>query len=118
MHTINTENNKSTKKELKPFVLPLPKNDKHFEILSGDNSAVMHSGLVTLLKGECVGEHSTGNHEELIVVLEGYGEIEAGGNGRTKIKKGDVAYNPPDTKHNVFNFSNEVLRYIYIVAQI
>jgi len=119
MHTIHTEKIESVKKGLKPFVLPLPQNPgKHFEILSGSNSAVMHSGLVTLEKGESVGEHSTGNHEELIVVLDGSGEIEAEGNGRKKIKMGETAYNPPNTKHNVYNFNDEVLRYIYIVTKI
>jgi quercetin dioxygenase-like cupin family protein len=118
MHTIKTENNKSIGKELKPFVLPLPETGKHFEILSGNNSAVMHSGLVTLAKGECVGEHSTGEHEELIIILEGSGEIEAEGNGRKKIKQGETAYNPPNTKHNVYNTNDEELKYIYVVAKI
>jgi quercetin dioxygenase-like cupin family protein len=78
----------------------------------------MHSGLVTLTKGECVGEHSTGNHEELIVVLSGSGEIEAEGNGRKKINKGETAYNPPNTRHNVYNINDNLLKYIYVVAKI
>jgi quercetin dioxygenase-like cupin family protein len=100
-------------------VLSLPQAaEKRFQILNADNSAVMHSGMVTLVKDECIGEHTTGEHEEIIVVMEGEGEIEAEGNGRKKIKKGEVAYNPPHTKHNVFNSGADVLKYIYIVAKV
>jgi quercetin dioxygenase-like cupin family protein len=119
MHTIHTEDNNTEKKELKPFVLSFGQTSrKHCEILNGNNSAVMHSGLVTLAKDECVGEHSTGNHEELIVVLDGSGEIEAEGNGRKKINQGETAYNPPNTKHNVYNFNDKALKYIYVVTKI
>lgn len=119
IHTIKTPEKEYNEKELKPFVLPLPEfSDKRFEILSSRNSAVMHSGLVTLGKDECIGEHTTGEHEELIVIIDGEGEIEAEGNGRKIIKKGEVAYNPPHTKHNVCNLNNEVLKYIYIVAKV
>jgi quercetin dioxygenase-like cupin family protein len=119
MHTINMEKKENPEKELKPFVLSFKQvMEKRFEILNSCNSAVMHSGLVTLGKDECIGEHSTGNHEELIVILEGEGEIEAEGNGRKKIGKGEVAYNPPHTKHNVYNTNPEVLKYIYIVAKV
>jgi quercetin dioxygenase-like cupin family protein len=117
MHTIHTE--KPEHKKLNPFVLALPRSSENrFEILNSLNSAGMHSGLVTLGKNESIGEHSTGEHEELIVVLEGEGEIEAEGNGRKKIKKGETAYNPPHTKHNVYNTNSEVLKYVYIVAKI
>jgi hypothetical protein len=45
MHTIHTEDDKEVKKELKPFVLSLPKiSEKHFEILNENNSAVMQFG--------------------------------------------------------------------------
>jgi quercetin dioxygenase-like cupin family protein len=119
VHTIQTEKKENPDKELKPFIASLKQvTEKRFEILNSLNSAVMHSGLVTLGKGECIGEHSTGSHEELIVILEGEGEIEAEGNGRKKIKKGEAAYNPPHTKHNVYNTNSETLRYIYIVAKV
>ncbi len=117
MHTIKTE--KNTEAKPKPFVMTLPLlEQKRFEILNGNNSVIMHSGFVTLAEGECIGEHSTGEHEELVVVLEGSGEIEAEGNGRNEIKRGEVAYNPPHTKHNVYNTGNEALKYVYIVSKI
>jgi quercetin dioxygenase-like cupin family protein len=119
VHTIQTEKKDNPDKKLKPFVISLEQvNERRFEILNSVNSAIMHSGLVTLGKDECIGEHSTGNHEELIVIIEGKGEIEAEVNGRKKIGKGEAAYNPPHTKHNVYNTNSEVLKYIYIVAKV
>ena len=118
MHTINVDKGSDKEKVLKPFILSLPAPiEKRFEILNSHNSAVMHSGQVTLAKGECIGEHSTGGHEELIIILEGEGEIESEGLSRSKITAGQVAYNPPFTKHNVFNTGTQVLRYIYIVSK-
>jgi len=119
MHTINTDKKENALTEFKPFVLSLPQSSEgRAEILNSRNSAVMHSGFVSLGKNECIGEHSTGSHEELIVVIDGEGEIETEGNGRKKIKKGDVAYNPPHTKHNVYNTNSGTLKYIYIVAKV
>jgi quercetin dioxygenase-like cupin family protein len=119
MHTIKADNGTSREKILEPFILSLPSLIKErFEILNSHNSSQMHSGQVTLGKGECIGEHTTGGHEELIIILEGDGEIEAEGSGRNKITAGQVAYNPPFTKHNVFNTGTKVLRYIYVVAKV
>jgi quercetin dioxygenase-like cupin family protein len=102
----------------KPFVRTLPTDQsEYYEILGKSNAVSMHSGLVTLEPGKDVGKHSTESYEELIVVLDGEGEIEADGVGRTKIQKGQIAYNPPQTEHNLFNTSSRPLRYIYIVAK-
>jgi mannose-6-phosphate isomerase-like protein (cupin superfamily) len=102
----------------KPYIRTLPTDkSEYFEILGKSNAVSMHSGLVTLAPGKDVGKHSTENYEELIIVFDGEGEIEADGAGRMKIKKGQIAYNPPQTGHNVFNTGFEPLRYIYIVAR-
>jgi quercetin dioxygenase-like cupin family protein len=100
----------------KPFVLALPTTDEYIEILSAGNSVGMRSGRVVLSPGKDVGKHSTDNHEELIVVLSGEGELEVAGIGRTRIRAGMVAYNPPQTEHNVINTGKESLIYIYVVA--
>jgi len=103
---------------LKPLVidLPLDKTD-YFEILGRGDAATMRSGLVTLQPGRDVGSHSTDDYEEILVVLEGSGVIETAGNGRQSIKRGQAAYNPPHTQHNVINTSSGILKYIYIVAR-
>jgi len=103
---------------LQPLVItpPAAGND-YFEILGRASAVKMRSGLVTLMPGKDVGSHSTKNYEELIVVLAGDGEIEAGINGRKKISAGQFAYNPPHTQHNVFNTGSAPLRYIYVVSE-
>ncbi len=101
-----------------PFVmsLPLESNDYH-EILTRDNAVKMRSGFVTLKPGQSVGEHSTEDYEELVIVLQGNGEIETEGVGKRPISAGDVAYNPPQTKHNVHNTGAQEMRYIYVVSK-
>jgi len=96
--------------------LPLDKSD-YFEILGDSNAVKMRSGLVTLKAGEEVGVHETEDYEELIVVLNGIGEVETDAVGRRSIQYGQVAYNPPNTRHNVRNTGSEPLRYIYIVSK-
>jgi quercetin dioxygenase-like cupin family protein len=93
-------------------------NGEYIEILNGSNSVGMHSGRVVLEPGKEVGKHSTGNHEELIMVLHGEGKLETEGVGKTIIRAGMVAYNPPQTEHNVINTGSEVLAYIYVVAPV
>lgn len=102
----------------KPLVISLPPANDYVEILSSNNCVAMHAGRVVLLPGQDCGRHSTGHHEELIVVLSGKGELEVDGEGRTKISAGMVAYNPPQTEHNVINTGIEPLAYIYVVAPI
>ena len=94
----------------------IPDGNKYQNILNDKNSSKMHSGFVTLKPGQDVGEHTTGKNEELILVIEGTGEIEEGGVKRA-VKKGDIGYNPPATVHNVINNSNDVLKYIFVVSE-
>lgn len=103
---------------LKPLVIDLPLDkDDYFTILDKQMAVTMRSGLVFLKPGEDVGSHNTETYEECIIVLEGNGEIESEGLGRRKIRRGQVAYNPPQTQHNVINTGDGVLRYIYLVAR-
>jgi mannose-6-phosphate isomerase-like protein (cupin superfamily) len=100
----------------KPFSEKLPVNLEYHQILGDGNSVCMHSGRVVLLPGQDCGEHSTGDHEELIIILSGEGELEVEGSGKTPISAGLVAYNPPHTKHNVRNTGALPLTYIYVVT--
>ena len=107
-----------TESSLTPLIidLPLDKTD-YFEILGKTNAVKMRSGLVTLKPDAEVGSHDTEDYEELIVVLEGSGEVETAGVGRRKVTQGQVAYNPPHTQHNVINTGAMLMRYIYIVSK-
>ena len=57
-------------------------------------------------------------NEELILVLEGYAEVEAEKLDRQRITTNNAVYIPPFTKHNVFNIGSKLLRYIYIVTSV
>jgi quercetin dioxygenase-like cupin family protein len=116
---MESKNNTTGKEAPVPFILDLPNDTaKHFEILNSSRSIKLHSGMVCLMPGQDVGNHTTGDHEELLVILEGRGELEAEGLGRKPIVSGQVAYNPPKTTHNVFNTGTDNMRYIYIVTKV
>ncbi|MDH5684586.1 MAG: cupin domain-containing protein [candidate division WOR-3 bacterium] len=90
----------------------------HLPILSGPPESVsMRSGLVHLSAGKSVGKHSTENFEELIVVLEGKGQLQITGQKPLEIVSGVAVYCPPETEHNVVNTGNAPLRYLYVVAE-
>ena len=91
-------------------------NSDYFEILGKADAISLRSGFVTLLSGREVGWHNTEKYEELLIVLNGYGKLLAKGYPDADIVSGQVAYNPPETQHNVVNTGTEPLRYIYIVA--
>lgn len=77
----------------------------------------MRSGLVTLAAGQSIGAHNTANNEEMIIPLEGQGELRIAGRDPIVIKPGLVTYAPPHTEHDVANTGGGRLRYIFIVAR-
>ncbi|MFO0836911.1 MAG: cupin domain-containing protein [Phycisphaerae bacterium] len=100
-----------------PFVKPLVSSDSYLPLLNPPaETRAMRSGLVVLSPGAECGEHTTGAHEELIVCLEGDGEIDAEGLGTARLAAGQVAYNPPNTRHNVRNTGKAPMRYVFVVA--
>jgi mannose-6-phosphate isomerase-like protein (cupin superfamily) len=101
-----------------PFSIMLPNNlDKYTELLKPPRTITMRSGLVRLNAGQDVGLHSTKQNEEMLVILEGQGEVELEGHALLKISGGQVAYVPPMTKHNVHNKGTAPLKYIFIVSK-
>ena len=103
---------------LKPFVYTLPDDSTQYvPLLQKGQSVKMWSGCVTLQPGEEVGSHNTNNCEELIIVLEGSGVVEAESVGRRNIAKRQIAYNPPQTEHNIVNTGKKSMRYIFVVSE-
>lgn len=98
------------------FVRDLPCTDQYTQLLGGPESRALHSGLVTLQQGEDCGWHSTGNHEEMIICLEGAGELASEDGLRLALAAGQYGFNPPHTRHCVFNTSGTPMRYVYVVA--
>lgn len=76
----------------------------------------MRSGRVFLEAGKSCGQHSTKNHEELLVFLAGEGYLQIGEKERLAVGAGKVAYIPPETLHDVHNTGSGPLAYIYCVA--
>jgi len=76
----------------------------------------MKAGQVHLGSGQACGQHSTKNHEELLVFLAGTGELLIGGGERLPVGVGRVAYIPPETLHDVRNTGPDPLVYVYCVA--
>ena len=106
---------------LSPKSIPLPDgNEPYTRLLGGcpPDSAGMKSGRVVLAPGESVGEHSTENHEEILVPLSGIGELRIPGLPAMRVEPGVLLYNPPETLHDVVNTGDQPLSYIFIVAPI
>ena len=99
-------------------VVPLQQNAAgNQELLSGPpGSAGMKSGLVVLAPGKSVGKHSTEDHEEMVIVLEGAGQMVLADGRRLDISPAAAAYSPPGTEHDITNTGSGLLRYIYVVS--
>ena len=76
----------------------------------------LHSGLVVLAPGAHVGAHTTGKNEEMLIPLDGEGELRFEHHPPIHLKPGLVTYAPPFTRHDVVNTASVPLRYIYVTA--
>jgi quercetin dioxygenase-like cupin family protein len=76
----------------------------------------MKSGYVVLEPGHSVGKHSTEHHEEILIVLEGQGEMLFRDGSKLELKARSALYCPPETEHDVKNTGAGTLRYVYVVA--
>jgi mannose-6-phosphate isomerase-like protein (cupin superfamily) len=89
----------------------------YLQLLGGPpESVTMRSGLVVLAPQHSVGKHSTHQNEEILVVLEGKGEMIFKDNSSLPVEANHAVYCPPQTEHDVKNTGNSVLRYVYVVA--
>lgn len=91
----------------------------YLQVLGGPpDSVTMKSGLEALAPGQSVGKHSTGQHEELLVILEGKGEMIFKDGSTLPVEANHALYCPPETEHDVSNTGTGILRYVYVVASI
>ena len=99
-------------------VIPLDNAGKaELPVLTGPPETVtMRSGLVVLQPGKSVGQHSTGQHEEVLIVLQGRGRMTFLDGSTLPVVAGHAVYCPPSTVHNVTNIGSKRLRYVYVVA--
>jgi len=108
---------KSIKKNV--FCVQL-KSRARFVRLLGEPSQTggLRSGLVTLKPQESVGEHKTSHKEEALIVLKGNATVYYGKNKKIKAGQSSFVYIPPETRHNVKNSGNKLLRYVYVTNQV
>ena len=91
---------------------------KSSDIFKGPPETVtMRSGYVVLPPSKSVGKHTTGRNEEVLLVLQGTGELRITGNETLKIHQHCVTYCPPMAEHDVVNTGQDTLRYIWLVAR-
>jgi oxalate decarboxylase/phosphoglucose isomerase-like protein (cupin superfamily) len=107
--------------QLDAFIVELNDKPEYQRILEGKpQTCGMRSGRVFLEPGKACGQHSTKDHEELLVFLAGQGELLIGdpaqGIKSLNVAAGRVAYIPPRTLHDVRNTGGKPLVYIYSVA--
>lgn len=101
----------------KAVAIELDKKPEYQRLLEGEpQTCGMRSGRVYLEAGKSCGQHSTKDHEELLVFLAGQGVVHIGGGEDLQVGLGKVAYIPPRTLHDVENTGVEPLAYIYCVA--
>ncbi len=102
-----------------PRLIKLDSKERYRRLFSvKEGSAIaLRSGQVVLNEGENIGEHSTGGSEEMLVILEGRGEliIKSGVMG---FEKGTSLYIPPDTVHDVRNAGPGALKYIFVTSPV
>jgi len=103
----------------KVLVIDLKQSTESQKLLDGrPQTHGMRSGRVYLEPGKSCGQHSTKNHEEVLVFLSGRGILMIGEETELPVGQGKISYIPPNTVHNVKSTGDEPLIYIYCVAPV
>lgn len=99
------------------LIIDLEKDVEYQRLLDGEpQTHGMRSGRVYLKPGQSCGQHSTKEHEEMLVFLAGQGMLLIGEEDHFAVGQGKVSYIPPNTVHDVKNTGTEPLIYLYCVA--
>jgi len=97
--------------------IKLKSDEKYQRLFSMDTGTLgIKCGHVRLEPGESVGEHTTGEREEIIVALEGRGVATIGEDGFFDIEKDTALYVPPQKKHDIKNTGSAILGYVFITS--
>jgi len=103
----------------KVLVIDLNKNPEYQRLLDGEpQTCGMRSGRVYLQPEASCGQHSTEDHEEVLVFISGQGRLLIGKKRSFQVGQGKVCYIPPNTVHDIKNTGAEPLIYIYCVAPV
>ena len=100
-------------------LIKLESKEKYQRLISKELGRYgIKAGHIVLKPGGTIGEHSTDEKEEIIVVTKGKGEAIIGGESILDIDKNFVLYIPPDTYHDIKNTGSESLEYIFITSKV
>lgn len=98
-------------------IVKLEPGSKYQRLFNKDSGTCgMKSGHVILKPGEEIGEHSTNNSEEALVILKGKGQLVISKQEVLDLKDSTVLYIPPETLHNVKNTGGGILEYIFLTS--
>jgi quercetin dioxygenase-like cupin family protein len=89
--------------------------EKPGSLVTRSDSHQLHSAYVVLEPGKEVGEHTTEDGEELIVMMSGKAEFISNGHSET-VEAPCVLLVPAHTVHNVKNRFETLLKYVYVVV--
>ena len=104
---------------LKAKILKLEPSSKYQRLFDKDSGTFgIKAGHVMLKQGEEIGEHSTNDREEALIILKGKGQLEINKRENLDFKDNAVLYIPPDTIHNVKNIGKGILEYIFITSNV
>jgi mannose-6-phosphate isomerase-like protein (cupin superfamily) len=106
---------KAVKDKLSATSIKLDSKEKYTRLFSTKtaNALSLRSGRVVLKKSENIGEHDTGSSEEILIILEGKGELLINGHEKIIFGKETALYIPPNTIHDVKNTGRGPLRYVF-----
>jgi mannose-6-phosphate isomerase-like protein (cupin superfamily) len=103
----------------KVLVIDLKEDPEYQKLLDSQSQTCgMRSGRVYLQPNRNCGQHSTKDHEELLVFLSGRGKLLIEQAKSFQVGAGKICYIPPNTIHDVKNDGAEPLIYIYCVAPV
>jgi mannose-6-phosphate isomerase-like protein (cupin superfamily) len=98
-------------------IVKLDSSLKYQRLFSRDTGTCgIKSGHVILKEGEEIGEHSTNDLEEALVILKGKGQLLINKKVGLDFEDNSVLYVPPGTIHNVKNTGSSVLEYVFITS--
>lgn len=86
-------------------------------LISPPLSERLKAGCTLLKAGEAVGQHTTENREEVLVILQGTAHVMIGQETQ-EVKQGHLIFIPKNQSHNVLNKTEEILKYVYIVTPV
>jgi mannose-6-phosphate isomerase-like protein (cupin superfamily) len=101
-------------------IVRLDSDEKYTRLFNTKNNTALSccSGCVVLKEGESIGEHSTKNAEEILIILYGKGELFIEKFEKLNFEKNVAIYIPPNTIHDIKNRGGGILKYIFFTCPV